>query len=96
MFVKAIKNNSEYIKPLVNGYKLPYKDEVYSGIATVMLINDEGWVLTCKHVAENVIFADQIMTKYEDIKKELSDLITGRMPGCYPVIDIDREYTEIM
>ena len=71
MFVKAIKNNSEYIKPLVNGYKLPYKDEVYSGIATVMLINDEGWVLTCKHVAENVIFADKIMTKYEDIKKEL-------------------------
>lgn len=32
----------------------------------------------------------------DDIKKGLSDLITGRMPGCYPVIDIDREYTEIM
>lgn len=71
MFKEAIKKNINYIKPIVNGYKAPYSDEVYGGMGTVMVINEDGWVLTCRHIAENIIMADKIMEVYKDIKKEL-------------------------
>jgi len=77
MFKEAIKKNIDYIKPIVNGYKTPYSDEIYGGMGTVMVINEEGWVLTCRHIAENIIIADKIMEAYKDIKKEL---IENKMP----------------
>ena len=71
MFKEAIKSNVNYIKPIVSAYKTPYSDEVYGSMATVMVINEEGYVLTCRHIAENIIAADKIMAAYKDIKKEL-------------------------
>lgn len=77
MFKEAIKISRDYIKPVVNGYKTPYSDEVISGINTVMVINQDGWVLTCRHIAENIILADKIMNKYIEIKEEL---IANKVP----------------
>lgn len=77
MFKDAIKKNNNYIKTIVNGYKTPYSDELYGGIGTVMVINKDGWVLTCRHIAENIIAADKIMNVYQNIKEEL---INNKVP----------------
>ena len=71
MFKDAIKANLEYIKIFSSAYKTSNSDEVVGDIGTIMLINNEGWVLTCKHIAENIVRADKIATTYEEIKKEL-------------------------
>lgn len=71
MFKKAVKDNIEYIKPIIHGYKYPNEEKVYNNMNTVMIVNEEGWVLTCKHVAENIVIADKIMARYEKVKKEL-------------------------
>lgn len=90
MFKEAIKKNINYIKPIVNGYKTPYSDEVYGGMGTVMAINEDGWVLTCRHIAENIIIADKIMEAYKDIKKEL---IENKVPPkkIYKKYDIEED-----
>ena len=77
MFKNAIKKNREYVKPIVHGYKLPYSDEVYGGMGSIMIINEDGWILTCKHIAQNIILADKIMEKYQEVKK---DLIANEVP----------------
>lgn len=77
MFKNAIKKNREYVKPIVHGYKLPYSDEVYGGIGSIMILNEDGWILTCKHIAQNIILADKIMEKYQEVKK---DLIANEVP----------------
>lgn len=77
MFKKAIKENISCTKPIINGYKTPYSDNVYNDINTVLVINAEGWVLTCRHVAEKIILADKIMNKYSEIKEEL---IANKVP----------------
>lgn len=71
MFKEAIRNNITNIKPLVTGYKKPFSDGIINSIGTVIVLNEDGWVLTCKHLADTIVIADQIMNKYEDIKKEL-------------------------
>ena len=42
-----------------------------------MIINEDGWILTCKHIAQNIILADKIMEKYQEVKK---DLIANEVP----------------
>jgi hypothetical protein len=73
MFKEALKENMDYIKVLSSAYKFPENDEVIGDIGTIMLINNEGWVLTCKHIAEIIVRADKITSIYEDVRKELLD-----------------------
>ena len=70
MFINAIKK-AGYVKPFSSAYKTPYNDEVIRSMFSVILINDEGWVLTTKGVLANIIEADKIHKRYEKIKEEL-------------------------
>lgn len=71
MFVNAIKNNLECVKAISTASKTPYKDELSFSMLSLLLINDEGWALTTKCVANNIIYADKIYNQYEDIRNEL-------------------------
>lgn len=71
MFKKAIKINTECVKPIATAYKIPYSDELITNMFSIILINEEGWVLTTKNVANNIILADKIHLSYEEIKNEL-------------------------
>lgn len=71
MFKDAIKKNLECVKPMATAYKTPYSDELVTNMYSLFLINEEGWALTTKSVANNIIAADKIYENYEKIKEEL-------------------------
>lgn len=71
MFIKAIKNNLECIKPFNSASKTPYSDTLKSDLFPLVFINDEGYVLTTKAVATRILVADKIRDRYDAIRKEL-------------------------
>lgn len=71
MFKSAIKKNLECVKPLATAYKTPYSDELVTNMYSLFLINEDGWALTTKSVANNIIVADKIHENYQKIREEL-------------------------
>lgn len=73
MFINSIKTNKEYTRPLYGGIKLLGSDNIISSISTYIVVNDEGWILTCKHVAEQIINSENLkdlFTEYKTIQNE--------------------------
>ncbi len=55
MFKASIKQNSKFLVPYLQGIKLYNHDDVVSNVGTMMIINEDGTLLTCKHIAEEII-----------------------------------------
>ncbi len=72
MYREAIKKNRHFTWPLLSGIKYYEREEIVPGIATFIMINEDGWALTCRHVAEEVMRFQDISQKYPAIKKELA------------------------
>jgi len=70
MFVRAIETVGGFTRPVYSIERLYGSREVFPGTATLFFVNDEGWALTCRHVAEQFIAADQLQVKYEQFKQE--------------------------
>lgn len=76
MFVKAIEEVLRFTRPIHIIGRSWECDEIEPGAATLFLINDQGWALTCKHVAQ-VLFS--ITNKrFEQFKAARDSLKTGK------------------
>lgn len=64
MFVDAIDCAGEFTRPIHTILRYYGSHEVYPGAATLFFVNAEGWALTCKHVAHQIIGADQLPGRY--------------------------------
>ncbi len=73
MYKKSIKENSKYLIPFVIGIKYYGSDEIDHGIGTMMVLNDHGDILTCKHIAERFIVNDQLGVRYKEIISKLKN-----------------------
>ena len=74
MFANAIELVGNFTRP-VKIITRNYKDTIIvRGAATIFFINDEGYAITCKHVAEKIIFADSINQNYINFKNECAQL----------------------
>jgi hypothetical protein len=72
MFKDATKIQYDYlswIKFIVRKYD---STEIEKGGATFFFVNEEGWAVTCKHVIDNIIGADQLNQNYEVFKTALA------------------------
>ena len=79
MFVKAIKNAITFTKPFLTG-KILYKDrQLINGINTVIVLNEEGDLLTCAHVADAFLIADDINDAFPPILKEIKSVKTSKI-----------------
>jgi hypothetical protein len=74
MFEKAIENTAKFTRP-IHSIQRTYKGKkVTPGSATLFMVNDEGYALTCKHVIELLANADNINKKYSDFKIDLAKI----------------------
>ena len=71
MFKEAIRKNLNYTRPMLTGERLFNENKVNSGISSFIILNDEGYVLTCKHVAEKIVFAKELEEKYQSYVNEI-------------------------
>ena len=68
MFADAIEKVGGFTRPIKiisRSYKEPV---VVPGLATLFFVNDEGCVVTCKHVAQQIIQAQQINKNFAEFK----------------------------
>jgi hypothetical protein len=77
MYVNAIEKVTEYTRPFLSISRAYGADVVEPSCATIIIVNSEGWVLTCKHVAQQIKAAQDINNKYAQFKNEVKALSTG-------------------
>ena len=92
MFVKAIETATKYTRPLLTISRLYGSTCVEPGCATAIAVNDEGWILTCKHVAQQIIAADQVNQKYAQFKSEIASIPSSDKHYKTKVRAIEKKY----
>lgn len=70
MFVKAIEQAAGFTRPIHVIVRYFGSTEVHPGAASLFFVNGEGWALTCRHVAEQLMAADQLAAQYKAFKAE--------------------------
>ncbi len=63
MFVQAIEIARQFIRPIHTIERFYGSREVFPGAASLFFVNTEGWALTCKHVADLIVGADQLQQR---------------------------------
>lgn len=89
MFINAIKTNREYTRPLYGGIKLLGSDNIISSISTYIVVNDEGWILTCKHVAEQIINSENLKDLFMEYKTIQNEKELQQFKQKYGITDDD-------
>lgn len=74
MFVKSIEEATNFTRPIRSITRIYGSEEVIPGCATCIIVNNDGWVLTCKHVMEVFRHADSINKKYQQFKNDVAGL----------------------
>src|SRR5215216_4086139 len=69
MFTLAIERVLQYTRPL-HSISRTYSGMILPGSSTFFFVNDEGVAVTCKHVLQSIIGADQINKNYKDFIAE--------------------------
>ena len=76
MYKKSIKENSKYLIPFVEGIKYYGSDEIEHAIGTMIILNDNGDILTCKHIAIEFINNNKLGEIYSGLINELNSCKT--------------------
>lgn len=77
MFTNAIETAAQFARPIHTISRLLGTTTVIPGAATLFFVNADGWALTCKHVAAQLAFSDQVLKKFTSFKAERAKLSTG-------------------
>ena len=91
MFREAIKKNLNYTRPFFTGERLFDDTKVSSGISAFIILNKDGYVLTCKHVAEKIVQANELEIKYHNYLNELKDKKVSELKKLKEKYDYDSE-----
>ncbi len=78
MFAKAIEIAAKFTRPIHTITRNFGFNAVVPGAATLILVNADGWALTCGHVAKILLIAEQVNSQYENFKIERSKIIPGK------------------
>ena len=71
MYKKSIKENSNFLIPFVEGIKYYGSDEIEHALGTMIILNENGDVLTCEHIAMEFIANDKLRQIYPDLVKKI-------------------------
>lgn len=74
MYKNAVKNNSKYIIPFLQGIKLYDSDEIHSNVGTMLIINENGTLLTCRHIAEEIHNTQLLAESYPNLLTSLTNM----------------------
>ena len=73
MFVKAIENVDLFTKP-IHTLSRTYGGLVLPGSATMFFVNEDGVAITCKHVAELIVNAENVNSQFRTFQSERNQL----------------------
>lgn len=92
MFVKAIEKTTKFTRPFKSITRCYGSTVVEAGCATFIIVNDEGWILTCKHVAEQIQISNHVYNQYSRFKSELNSLSKSDKNYDKQVMVLEKKY----
>src|ERR1700690_1797576 len=72
MFVRAIEIATQFTRPIYTIERFYGSKEIYPGAVSLFFVNDQGWALTCKHVANVLIAGGQLGKRKSDFNNDLA------------------------
>lgn len=81
MFVKAILEVAGFTRAIHSISRNFGDPQIQRGSATLFFVNDEGFALTCKHVAQWISQADQINKRFAEFHVQGKTLNAGQKAG---------------
>ena len=78
MFVDAIEIAVQYTRAIQSISRVWGSTTAIPGTASLFFVNADGWALTCRHVASQITFADQLLAKFTAFKAERTQLPDGK------------------
>lgn len=70
MFVSAIKEVSQFTRPLQSILRYYGNNEIIPGLSTLFFVNNQGVAVTCKHVAQLILNSNPTNKKYQNFRQE--------------------------
>ena len=77
MFVDAIEKVSAFTRPIMFITRNYGSSAIVPGLGTMFFVNGEGVAVTCKHVANMILAADQTNARYAGFKQQRAALNAG-------------------
>jgi hypothetical protein len=74
MYVDAIEHVDKFTRPIHNIFRTYESEIIQAGAVTLFFVNSDGWALTCRHVADQLIASEHINKRYSDFKHEIREL----------------------
>lgn len=96
MFVDSIQKVAGYTRAIHSISRNFGSQKVERGAATLFFVNEEGWALTCKHVAQWLTQADVINKRYAAYLTESQNLNTGQKKALAKKQGFDESKTSEM
>lgn len=70
MFESAVEKALQFTRPIHTIARNFQSNVILPGAATIFFVNDQGWALTCKHVAQFLTQAQDINALYDSFKSQ--------------------------
>ncbi|MBC7867132.1 MAG: serine protease, partial [Gloeobacteraceae cyanobacterium ES-bin-316] len=70
MFIQAIERVAQFTRPVHSIIRTYAGKQVIPSAGTLFFVNDEGYAITCKHIAEMLLSTDSINQHYQKFKTE--------------------------
>lgn len=70
MFISAIERVAQFTRPIHTIMRTYGGKQLIPGAATIFFVNEKGYAITCKHVAEMISSADAINQNFHQFKTE--------------------------
>ena len=96
MFVEAIQKVAGFTRAIHSISRNFGSQKVDRGAATLFFVNQDGWALTCKHVAQWITQADAINKKFALFQQESQGLNTGQQKALAKKMGLDESTTAEM
>ena len=94
MFISAIESVSKFTRPLNSIVRTYGGKQLIPGSATLFFVNDKGYAVTCKHVAELLLNAENINNHFNNFKNERSHINNdGKFKAQVRGLEIKYKYT---
>ncbi|TLU98045.1 S1 family peptidase [Dyadobacter luticola] len=71
MFVEAIEKVEQFTRPIHFIFRYYGGSDIVPGTATLFFVNEDGFAITCKHVARQILYAKSIYENYLKFRAEL-------------------------
>jgi len=93
MLVNAIEEIQKFTRPIHTIVRYYGNDFVTPWASTLFFVNDEGVAITCKHIAEHLVHADTINSRYKEIKKEIDAIGVINRKNKKHIYSIEAKYS---